>query len=228
MTSVTRDQHDRSTIAKVATGTALLGGFAKGWALDRPRIAAALPNARAQGKTAMWMAQLLTGRATNDIVPSTGGTISIAGKVLTKQGWNLAYKGSNALTLGLVGVQMLHGIPNLIDGVQSGDPLLETRAGRTGLIASISGALELGLFGFAAIATRKASGSKMAAMLAHPIHQQPGLVIARMAIGAPIAVNELGFLDFMNTGDERDPFSAARDTLGDYRERFQRFLGTDD
>lgn len=228
MTTVARDPNDRGSIATWATGTALLGGAAKGWVFDRPRVALALPSARAQGKTALWAAELLSGRGTNDIVPHAGGTIRIGEKVLTSQAWKHAYRGSNAITLGLVGAQMLYGIPNLIDGLRSGEGLSETRAGRTGVLASIGGLFELGLFGFAAFASRGSGGSRMGAMLNHGIHQAPLTTVARMGLGAPIMLNELGFLDFLNKDDDRSPMTSASDTIAGHTNRIQRFLGMDD
>ena len=211
----TRDPNDRSTFAKVATGTALVGGVIKGLAFDRPRIAFAYGNAKAQGKTALWAAELLTGHATNDIVPHAGGTIRIGRKVLTEHAWKHAYQGSNALTIGLVGVQMLYGIPNLIDGIRSGDGLMETRAGRTGVFASIGGLFEIGVFGIAALATR-GKGGGVAAVLNHGIHQHGLTTIARIGLGAPVLANELGYLDFLNKGDDRTWIDAARDTTDEH------------
>lgn len=223
-----RDPNHRSTIAAVATGTALVGGAAKGLVFDRPRIALALPNARAQGKTALWAAELLSGHATNDIVPHAGGTIKLGSKVLTEHAWKHAYQASNALTLGLVGAQMLYGIPNLIDGLNSGDGLMETRSGRTGVFASLGGLFELGLFTFAALATHGSGGSRLNAILNHGIHQAPLTTVARIGFGLPVMANELGFLDFLNKGDTRSWLDTAKDTIGEKVDLARSIVGMDD
>lgn len=137
MTGVGRDPTERGTIAGVATGVALWGGVVKGIALDRPRIALALPAAREKGMVGRWVAELVSGNASTEIVPITGGTIKVGSKVL-QNAWLRSYQLSNALTLGIVGATMIYGIPNMIDGWEQADGpegLLDSRAGRTGVMA---------------------------------------------------------------------------------------------
>jgi hypothetical protein len=230
VTAVARDPNDRSTVAKVATATALLGGVVKGLAVDRPRVAFALPNARANGKLGKWALELVSGKITSDIVPATGGTLRIGSHVLTNDAWKHSFRASTALSVGLVGVSMLYGIPNLIDGYQQGDGfggMLDSRPGRTGVAASIAGAIELGIFGYA-LARSPGGAGRVVSALNHPIHMSGPIVLAGIALSAPILANELGFLDFMNKGDDRDWITAARDTVGDHGARIQRFLGMDD
>ncbi len=227
MTSVGGDPNDRSTLAKVATATALVGGVAKGLVFDRPRIALALPHAREQGKVAKWALELASGHATNDIVPITGGTIRLGGRVLTTNAWRGAYTASNALTLGLVGVHMLYGVPNLVDGWQKGDGpggLLESRAGRTGVAAAVAGLVEIGLFTYAGIRSPGSGMARATAALHHPIHSNGATVLAKIGLSMPVLVNEAGFLDFLNAGDRRDAWTTARDTVTGHLETAREFL----
>ncbi len=214
MTSIGTDPTDRSTLAKVLTPTALVGGVVKGLAFDRPRIALAFPYAREQGKLGKWGLELLAARATNDIVPISGGTIRIGGKVLTSQAWRGTYKVSNALLLGLVGVGMTYGIPNLGDGLKKGGGiggLAESRSGRTGVVASIAGAIEL--FIFIGLAIKAPGGTRrLTHVLQHPLHSNGLMVLGKVAMSAPIIANEAGYLDFLNKGDDRDPLAVAKET----------------
>jgi hypothetical protein len=224
--SVTRpagasDPNSRSTLATVATVGALTGGIVKGMALDRPRIALAFPHARAQGKTMKWAAELLTGNATNDIVPITGGVVRIGSRTLTTNGWKGAYTLSTGIGLGLLGLSMTYGIPNLVDGWQkAGGPegLTENRAGRTGVLAASAGLFHLGVMG-TAIARTPGGAGRLVGALHHPIHSATGIVVAGILAGGPVLANELGFLDFMNAGDERSPLEVAGDTAGGYLQK---------
>jgi hypothetical protein len=215
------DPNDRGTLAAVATGTALAGGIVKGLVFDRPRIALSLPNAREQGKVGKWALELLGGQATNDIVPISGGTVTIAGRTLTKDAWKHAYRASNALTLGLVGVTMLYGIPNLVDGYQQGDGfggIMESRAGRTGVLASIGGLVELGLFSYAAMRSGGGSSGRLVSALHHSVYSSGATVLARVALGTPVMLNEMGFMDFLNRGDDRGIVETGRDTIAGHVE----------
>lgn len=224
MTGVGNDPNDRSTLAKVMTGTALFGGILKGAVVDRPRIVAAYPHAKETGKLGEWAFQLVSGNATTDVVPRTG-PIKLGPKVWNN-GFRRAYQVSNALTIALVGVNMVYGIPNLVDGWKQGDGfdgLLESRAGRTGLMAAFGGLVELGIFSYAFARSPSGSG-RLAAMLEHGIHGKGAVMYGKILLTAPILANELGFLDFMNRGDDRSPWQTARDTYDSKVESAKDFL----
>jgi hypothetical protein len=224
------DPNSRSTIAQVATGIALGGGIVKGLVFDRPRIAAAFPNARAQGQLRKWGVELLTGYATHDIVPITGGTIKVGSKVLTTNAWKRAYQASNALSLAIVGVNMLYGIPNLVDGIRKAggiEGVTESRAGRTGVLASLAGLVELGLFGYAFARSGGSAGSRLVGAMQHPIHSTGGVVLGKLALSVPIMVNEAGFLDFLNEGSDHDWLENAKATVSGHYESARDILGLD-
>ena len=168
---------------------------------------------RAAGRTGEWAFQLVTGRATSGVVP-TSGPISLGSRLAIPNGFKRAYQVSNAFTIALVGVNMVYGIPNLVDGWKQGDGpegLLGSRAGRTGVMAALGGLVELGFFAYAFARSPSGSG-RLAAMLHHPIHAKGPVMYGKMALTAPILANELGFLDFMNRGDDRTPWETALDT----------------
>ncbi len=216
------DHHDpehapeRSATTKFLTTTALVGGIAKGLLIDRTRILSAFPHARANEKTAKWAAELITGRITNDVVPITGGTIRMAGKTLTTSGWQRSYQASNAIGMVLLGVGMTYGLPNLIEGWNDGGHtiggLSETKHGRTGVLGTAGNIFALGVMG-AAFAKAPAGPGRLAATLGSPLHSNGKLIIASIAMGIPVALNELGFFDFLDKGDDRDAWTTAKDTV---------------
>ena len=209
---------DRSTLTIAATTTALGGGIIKGLLVDRPRIVMAWPFARDAGLRTKWAAELLTGQATHDVVPIAGGVMRFGAKTITTNAWRHAYQLSTGLSLALVAVGMSYGIPNIVDGLNSGEGgpkgLLESKPGRTGVAASIGGLLELGLF-TTAFSRAPGSSTRMLNALHDPIHSSTAAVAAKLLVGVPVVLNEMGFLDFLNAGDERGIWETARDTVAD-------------
>lgn len=198
------------------TATALFGGLVQGTLVDRPRIAAAYPLAKAQGQLPKWGAELATAWATNDIVPITGGTVKLGSRVLTTQAWKRSYQLSVGMGAAFLAVSMLYGIPNLVDGLrdEGSDGLLGTRAGRTGVAGLAGGVLSAGILGVAYMGATRGRG-RLAAALAAPIHSRTSIVLAKTALGVPVMVNEMGYLDFMDRGERRDAWQAAGDTTRD-------------
>lgn len=199
---------DRSTATAALTATALVGNKAKAMLVDRPRAIAAFSHARRQQKLGKWVLEVLTGKLTNDVVPITGGTIRVAGTTVTTRGWQRSYQASNGVGLALLGVSMLYGFPNLVEGWRDGGGaagLTDTRQGRTGLLATAGNLVALGAMG---IAWRRApgGGGRIAAMLRDPIHSSTPMVLTRIAVSLPVTVNELGYLDFL----DRDATAGAR------------------
>lgn len=218
---------ERSGTTKFLTTTALVGGIAKGMLIDRTRILAAFSHAREHGKTAKWAAELVSGRITNDVVPITGGTLKIAGRTLSTQAWQRSYQASNAIGLALLGVSMTYGFPNLIEGWQDGGGTLaglsETKQGRTGVFGTVGNVFTLGVMA-TAFAKVPAGPGRVAATLASPLMSNGTIILAGIAMGIPVALNEIGFLDFLNTGDDRDPWETAKDTVSGHLETVQALL----
>ena len=221
---------ERSGVTKFLTTTALVGGIAKGMLIDRTRVLAAFPHARENGKTAKWAAELVTGKITNDIVPITGGTLRVAGRTLTTQGFQRSYQVSNAIGLALLGVGMVYGFPNLVEGWNDGGHtiggLAETKHGRTGVLGTAGNLFALGVMG-TAFAKAPSGPGRIAATLASPLMSNGKLIVAGMALGLPVALNELGFFDFLNKGDDRDIRETAQETIGGHLDTVRGLLHLD-
>lgn len=208
---------ERSGFTKALTLTALVGGAAKGLVVDRARLLSAFPHARSQGKTGKWLAEMVSGKITNDIVPIEGGTLKLFGRTLTTNGWQRTYQASNAIGLTLLGVNMLYGFPNLIEGWHDGggtvEGLMTTKQGRTGVFATAGNLFYLGIMS-TAFAKAPAGAGRVSATLASPLMSNGKVIIASLLMGVPVMLNELGFLDFLDKGSDKDWLENTRDTIG--------------
>jgi hypothetical protein len=223
------DEHakERSGFTKALTLTALVGGAAKGIVIDRVRLVTALPHARSQGKTGKWLAEMVSGKITNDIVPIKGGTLTLFGKTITEKAWQHSYQVSNGIGLAMLGVNMLYGIPNLIEGWNDGDGtfggLMGTRQGRTGVFATAGNVFAMGVMA-AAYAKAPAGAGRIAETLRSPIMSNGKVILAGIGFGIPVMLNELGFLDFSNTGSKKDWLENARDTTANHLDSIKGWL----
>lgn len=195
--------------------------------VDRTRVLAAFPHARSHGLTAKWAAELVSGRITSDVVPITGGTLSVAGRTLTTQAWQRSYQASNAIGLALLGVGMIYGFPNLVEGWNDGGRtiggLSETKHGRTGVLGTAGNLFAVGVVA-TAFSKAPAGPGRVAAALASPLMSNGKVILAGIAMGIPVALNEIGFLDFLDKGDDRDPWSTAKDTVAGHLGTVERLL----
>ncbi|MCZ4495809.1 MAG: hypothetical protein JWM25_392 [Thermoleophilia bacterium] len=218
-------QHERSGWA---VGGLIAAGVApplKNVLLDRTRILAArshafaLPDAgkhwyeQPKGK---WAVELLLGAPTNDIVPITGGTVQlpkILGGRTIHDAWARSYSISNAAKLGLVAATGLAVGTNVADGLSThgGGELLENKSGRTGILAAVAGALDVGII---AVALRRAGpgSGRLMRSLQEPLHSSTPMAVATAAISVPIIANELGAFSFLDT-----PSTRTRSLGGDGR-----------
>jgi hypothetical protein len=210
------DSNERSGFTKVLTLTALVGGAAKGIVIDRARLLTAFPHARGQGKTGKWLAEMVSGKITNDVVPIEGGTLKVLGKTVTNHAWQHSYQLSNGIGLAMLGVNTLYGIPNLIEGWHDGggtpQGLMTTKQGRTGVFATGGNIFAMGLMGAAYMQAPEGAG-RIAATLKSPLLSNGKVIIASMLAGVPVMLNELGFLDFMDTGNDKSWSENAHDTV---------------
>lgn len=206
-------QPERSTFTIAATATALIGNKARSIVVDRPRVAAAFPLARREGRLGRWAVELLAGKPTSEIVPISGGTVRIAGRTLTTNGWGHAYRASNGLGTAVLAASMIYGVPNLVEALRAGGPdeLTETRVGRTGMLATAGNVISLAVLGAAFTRTPSGSG-RLLRMLHHPMHASTPMVVLRSATMVPVAINELGYLDFLNRGNDSSIWQNAVDT----------------
>lgn len=209
-------QPHRNPLTMGLAVTAIVGGKAKGVLIDRTRAAFAFNHARAQGKTGKWALELASGRLTNDVVPITGGTVSAFGRTITEHGWKRSYQASNAIGMALLGVSLLYGFPNLYEGIKDGggpEGMVEMQSGRTGVLATVGNVVSIAAMG---VALRRApagnASSKLASVLADPIHSSAPLVLLRIGVSVPVLANELGYFDFLDKGDERSPLETAHAT----------------
>lgn len=228
-TDAIRANSGRSGFTAALTGVAVIGGAAKSVFLDRARALAAYPHARAEGKTAMWTAQFISGRLTHDVVPITGGRISIAGKVVTSNGFLRSYQASNAISLALLGVGMTYGIPNLVEGWQDGGGpggLVESRHGRTGVLGSLATIFQAGVMATAAAGV-PAGTNRITGMLKSPIIASGPVILAGIALSIPVAINELGFLDHLDAGNDLSFVENARATISGHVDTVRGWLNLD-
>jgi hypothetical protein len=210
------DDTERSGFTKAITLTALVGGAAKGIVVDRARLISAFPHARSQGKTGKWLAEMVSGKITNDIVPIEGGTLKLFGKTITTKAWQHSYQVSNTIGLTLLAVNTLYGIPNLIEGWNDGggtvQGLMTTKQGRTGVFATAGNLFYLGLMS-TAFAQAPAGAGRVSSMLKSPLLSNGKVIIASLLMGVPVMLNELGFLDFLNTNSNKSWLENGRDTI---------------
>ena len=177
----------------------------------------------------MWTAQFLSGRLTNDVVPITGGTVRVAGRTLTHNGFLRSYQLSNAINLALLGIGMTYGIPNLVEGWQDGGGpggLVETRHGRTGVFGTAGTLFQLGVMSVAA-STVPAGTNRIAGMLRSPLISSGPIILAGIAIGIPVTINELGFLDFLNKGNDLSVADNAKATVARHVDTIRGVLNLD-
>jgi hypothetical protein len=224
------DDTERSGFTKALTVTALVGGAAKGIVFDRARLITAFPHARAQGKTGKWLAEMVSGKITNDIVPIEGGTLKLFGKTITTHAWQHSYQVSNAIGLTLLGVNTLYGIPNLIEGWNDGggtvQGLMTTKQGRTGVFATAGNMFYLGLMSTAFARAPEGAG-RFSSMLRSPLLSNGKVIIASMLMGVPVMLNELGFLDFLNKDSHKSWLENARDTADHHLDTVRGVLHLD-
>jgi hypothetical protein len=225
-----KDDHERSDFTKILTLTALVGGAAKGIVVDRARLISALPHARSQGKTGKWLAEMVSGKITNDVVPIEGGTLKLFGKTITNHAWQHSYQASNAIGLALLGVNTLYGIPNLIEGWNDGggtvQGLMTTKQGRTGVFATAGNLFYIGLMSTAYTKAPEGAG-RLAATLKSPMLSNGKVIIAGLAMGVPVMLNELGFLDFLNSDSDKSWSENAKDTIDHQLDTVRGFLHLD-
>lgn len=221
---------ERSGFTKALTLTALVGGAAKGIVVDRARLVTAFPHARSQGKTGKWLAEMVSGKITNDIVPIKGGTITLFGRTITEQAWQHSYQVSNGIGLAMLGINTLYGIPNLIEGWNDGggtfDGLMGTRQGRTGVFATAGNIFAMGVMS-TAWAKAPAGAGRLGETLRSPIMSNGKVILAGIGFGIPVMLNELGFLDFSNTGSKQDWLQNARETTSRHLDTLRGWLQLD-
>ncbi|MBC7460780.1 MAG: hypothetical protein H7287_05415, partial [Thermoleophilia bacterium] len=94
-----------------------------------------------------------------------------------------------------------------------------TRTGRTGVLGSVVGVLNLGVIAAAVITTRghgasplARAASRLGGSFLQPIHSNTAVTAARAIGVAPVLLNEWGYLDFLNKRATSDPLRNARDT----------------
>lgn len=196
-----------------ATLTAMLGGAAKSYLFERPRILLALPHARAAGKVPSWAAMLVTGQPMNSVVPMVGGTLRVGSKRI-EDTWHKAYVASTVSGAALLAVASTYFVPNLVSGHRKHpgvEGLTQSREGRIGLLAGGGTAAQLSVYGAAAWDVRN-HDRVLADTFAHRWIQTRSVTIGSMAVGAAVMLNYVGYGDFLDAGDPRGARTTAVDT----------------
>lgn len=224
------DEVERSKVATGLTAAGLYGKWVKGLAIDRPRILAAYPIAADKGGGALrrWWVELAGGYATNAVVPITGDIhpqLRIGSFVkdlpTIPKGWDRSYRASVIAGAGVIAASAAYGAVNLGEALHDGGPeaLVDSRTGRTGVLGSVVGVLNLGVIGVG-VAASKGHGNtaigraatRFGASFLAPIHSSTAVTAARAASVLPVLLNEWGFLDFLDEGSASDPITNARET----------------
>ena len=216
-------EDDRAGWITAMTAIGVSGPVLKGIVVDRPMVAIALPRAiklnrlpESKGILKKALFELASGVPTNDVVPITGGTMKVFGKTLTTNGWGIMNKGNNAANAAFLGARMIYATPNLVHALREdgASGLVTTKVGRTGLLATIGQVIELGVYGYAFAKSPGGTG-RLGAMMAHPVLSSTPFVASKLIVSAPVALNELGFLDFLDKDDDRSVAKTASDAAGE-------------
>jgi hypothetical protein len=137
-------------------------------------------------------------------------TVESLGKSFTRVD-EIAMKSSVLLGTSLAALQLASAVPNLADAMSKDGPwyqnIAQSTSGRAGVLQLAGGGLGLGVF-LTALHQTKGAGATgivdrgMAAAKA-PVMAKPVFTTVGLASGALVMANELGYLDFLNTGETR-------------------------
>lgn len=171
------------------------------------------------GRTGLALWELATmapdTRLINPAAPAVASAAS-HGQSFTRFDRN-AYRASSVISMALAPIQLVSGIPGLIEGVHTHgiSGLVDTKAGRSGILQTGGGAL--GMLPLAlAVREARMQGVHGIANLATHITQSkwmssPALVSVGIGAGLLTFANEIGALDMFNTNNTRP----AMDVLSD-------------
>lgn len=158
------------------------------------------------GSWALWGFETLMLKSTVDIVPYRGGPANL---------WGHAFVASQGMKGAASLVAFAAAGPNLWSGLQSDGPagLVNTTAGRTGVITSIGGVIALQ----AMVASAARGGPGAIAKFSHaftdPALGRWRVVAPSMVTFALTIVNETGFMDSLNKGEVRSFGRVQRDAV---------------
>jgi hypothetical protein len=214
---------ERTGLAKAAMVAGMGGGLVLN-AVDLARLAKKFPEALRAARfdpslgrlgrlpTALALAAQVRvdDRIVNPLAPRVASAASL-GRSFTRFD-ELAMRTSVLLGASLAAVQVASAIPNIIDAVGKDGPwhenLLQTTAGRFGMLQLGGGLLAGGIFATALARTHAAAGG--AGLVQHvmaasksPIMAKPIVGQIGIAAGLITAANELGYLDMLNSGETR-------------------------
>jgi hypothetical protein len=225
-----KDGGERSGLAKTAMMVGIGGGLVAN-ALDITRTVAKYPEALRAGRfdpslgrlgrfpTALGLTAAMRpdARLVDPMAPRIA-TVESLGKSFTRFD-EIAMKSSVLLGTSLAALQLASAIPNLSDALSKDGPwysnIAQSTSGRAGVLQLAGGGLGLAVF-MKALQQTKGSGATglvdtvMAAAKA-PIMAKPIFTTVGLASGALVMANELGYLDFLNTGEERPVGTVLKD-----------------
>jgi len=189
--NATSASSDKSTAAAVGLVVAA-GGEVAAHAIESGRTLAALPRARANGQTRLWATQLVMLHSTNTITPPRGGWHGMWGHSFR------AVKGIEYLNaFGAAGVAVPHLLEALRENGAGG--VVTNPEGRTGAIAAVAGAVNLGIMGTAMGSARGAGPrAALSAAIGSEMLGKRSVVALNLGTFAGVIANELGAFDFLN------------------------------
>jgi hypothetical protein len=224
------DGGDRSGLAKTAMMVGIGGGLVAN-ALDITRTLAKYPEAIRAAKfdpslgrfgrlpTAIGLTAAMRpdARLVDPMAPRIASVASL-GKSFTRFD-EIAMKSSVLLGTSLAALQLASAIPNLSDALSKDGPWYENIAfstsGRAGVLQLAGGGLGLGVFMTALNQTKGAGATgvvdRVMAAAKAPIMARPVFTSIGIGSGMVVLANELGYLDFLNTGEERSVPTVLKD-----------------
>lgn len=203
-------QAPRSGSSDAYVRSVLVGGAAKNL-IDVVRSAVKIPEAARAGQLVPALAQTLTASPTARLIDPAAPRVATAAS-----GWKsftaldeALYRSASLVGVGLGAFQLGSAVPNIVGAVRSGGAraLVDTRAGREGLLQAAGGAVTLGAFARGGLAARAAgvrgAGPFLLAAAGSSRMASPLVLGATFATGGLVFANSRGFLDFLNQGERR-------------------------
>lgn len=226
------DGGERSGIAKTAMMVGIGGGLLMN-AVDVARTIKKYPEAlraarfdpslgrmgRLPTALGLTLATRPDARLIDPVAPRVASAASL-GKSFTRFD-EIAMKSSVLLGTSLAALQLASAVPNLADALGKDGPwyenIAQSTSGRAGVLQLAGGSLGLGVF-LKALQQTRGSGATgivdtvMAAAKA-PIMAKPIFTTIGIGSGMLVMANELGYLDFLNTGETRSVSKVLTDAV---------------
>ncbi len=188
--------------------------------MNLARSTAAIPRARAEGHLLRLLGEgFVVGRPSHAVMPITGGAARL---------WQRSFRANTLFNASMGPLSLLIGVTNLDTALrrQGGlSGLGSSTAGRTGILQSVSGVVELTAVGLAASTARsRGARAMLRSAYQHPMLASPVLTGVTASTGSITIANELGLLRFMDRGSRESVGQAMRGAIDDLPETLHRYV----